>query len=179
VPIITHRCDYIGFLAKVERLGLAALVQEAEATLTSFALRVDERRHANGTRGVRRQIDGLFAAMTGWRKIASGGIDWQKSSDTGTRLGVEVQVSGRSDMLAVDIMHLKDEINKGRIDVGLIIVPNDSLSKFLTDRTPNLATAIKHVEDKARDMPIRIVAFGHDGVGPPLDKMRTNLGKPP
>jgi hypothetical protein len=111
-----------------------------------------------------------WAIKAAWRKIASGGIDWQKSSGTGTRLGVEVQVSGRSDMLGVDIMHLKDEINKGRIDAGLIIVPNDSLSKFLTDRTPNLATAIKHVQDKARDMPIGIVAFGHDGVGTPLER---------
>jgi hypothetical protein len=176
VPVISHRHDYNGFLAKVERLGLASLVKEAEATLKSFLLHIDERRHVNATRGVRRQIDGAFAAIAGWTKITSGGIDWQKSSDTGTRLGIEVQVSGRSDMLGVDIMHLKDEINKGRIDAGLIIVPNDTLSKFLTDRTPNLATAIKHVEDKARDMPIRVVAFGHDGIGPALDKMRTNLG---
>jgi len=82
-------------------------------------------------------------------------------------------------MLAVDIMHFKEAINEGRIDVGLIIVPDDNLSRFLTDRTPNLKTAIKHVEDKARDMPIRIVAFAQDGSGPALAKMRTNLGKPP
>jgi len=73
-------------------------------------------------------------------------------------------------MLAVDIMHLKEAINRGAIDAGVIIVPHDRLSRFLTDRTPNLATAIKHVEDKAQDMPVRIVAFGHDGVGSALKK---------
>jgi hypothetical protein len=179
MPIITRRLDYNGFQAKIDRLGLSSLVTEAETPLNSFILRVAERRHANGTRGVRQEIDFAFAALGGWTKIASGGIDWQKSSATGTRLGVEVQVSGRSDMLAVDIMHFKEAINEGRIDVGLIIVPDDNLSRFLTDRTPNLKTAIKHVEDKARDMPIRIVAFAQDGSGPALAKMRTNLGKPP
>ncbi|MGO8976279.1 MAG: hypothetical protein ACLQNV_22495 [Steroidobacteraceae bacterium] len=177
MPIITKRLDYNGFLTKVERLGLTPLVQEAEATLTNFDLRIEERRHINGTRGLRREIDKYFESAGGWTKINSGSIDWQKSSGIGARLGVEVQVSGRSDMLAVDIMHLKEEINHGRIDVGLIVVPDDTLSRFLTDRTPNLATAIKYVQDKARDMPIRIVAFGHNGVGPALDKMRTNLGK--
>ena len=86
-------------------------------------------------------------------------------------------MSGRSDMLAVDIMHFKERIEAGEIDIGIIVVPDDDLSKFLTDRTPNLATAVKHVEHRARDLPIRIIAFKHDGIGPALRKMRTNLGK--
>ena len=179
MPVILSRKDYNGFVTKVQRLKLSGLVEEAENTLTDFDLLIEERRYANGTRGLRRIIDTKFEAIGGWTKITVGGIDWQKSSPVGAKLGVEVQVSGRSDMLAVDIMHLKEEINHGRIDAGLIIVPDDRLSKFLTDRTPNLATAIKNVEDRARDMPIRVVAFGHNGIGPPLDKMRTNLGKLP
>lgn len=106
-------------------------------------------------------IDAAFAKIGGWTKITSGGIDWTKQSAKGTTIGVEVQVSGRSDMLAVDIMHLKERLIDGRIEVGLIIVPDDKLSCFLTDRTPNFATAGKHVKDKASDMPIRIVAFSH------------------
>jgi hypothetical protein len=83
-------------------------------------------------------------------------------------------------MLAVDIMHLKEKMLAGEIDIGLIIVPDDGLSKFLTDRTPNLATAVKHVAHRASDLPIRIAAFVHDSAGQDaLSKMRTNLGKIP
>ena len=80
-------------------------------------------------------------------------------------------------MLAVDVLHLSAELLAGRIDVGLIIVPDDRLSRFLTDRTPNLRTAIRHIGARASDLPFRILAFRHDGIGPPLDKMRTNLGR--
>lgn len=176
MPIITSRIPYNGFRNKVERLEMNELVRDAESTL-NFFLAVEERQHANGTRGLRQKIDDRFSALHDWNKLTSGGIDWQKSSAANARLGVEVQVSGRSDMLAVDIMHLKESLSTGRIDAGLIIVPDDTLSRYLTDRTPNLATAIKHVEDRARDMPIMIVAFCHNGTGPALDKMRTNLGK--
>jgi hypothetical protein len=177
LPVILGRHDYNGFVNKVARLQLSALLDEAEAAVTGFELIVEERRHANGTKIIRQAIDEQFARTGGWSKITSGGIDWQKSSPLGAKFGVEVQVSGRSDMLAVDIMHLKEEVNHGRIDVGLIIVPHDKLSKFLTDRTPNLATARKHVEDRAKEMPIRVLSFGHNGVGPALGKMRTNLGR--
>jgi len=176
MPIISQFVDYNGFRTKVDRLDMTTLVEEARRTL-NFHLEVEERRFANGTQGLRQRIDSEFMRIGGWAKLTVGGIDWQKSTPRGARLGVEVQVSGRSDMLAVDIMHLKDSLSTGRIDAGLIIVPDDPLSRFLTDRTPNLATAIKHVNDKARDMPIMIIAFLHDGVGPALPKMRTNLGR--
>ena len=80
-------------------------------------------------------------------------------------------------MLAVDIMHLKEDLVLGKIDVGIIVVPDDTLYRFLTDRTPNLATALKHVDHRANDLPMRVLAFRHDGAGPTLEKMRTNLGK--
>lgn len=59
---------------------------------------------------------------------------------------------------------------------GVIIVPDDTLSRFLTDRTPNFATAIKHAQH-AKDLPIRVIGFRHDSVGEALAKMRTNLGR--
>ena len=178
MPAITNEVDFNGVAAKISRLGLQPLVDETVSTLRSFELLVREQRHANGTRGIRQSIDAEFARLGGWSKLASGGIDWKKTNALGASIGVEVQVSGRSDMLAVDIMHLKEDITNGTIDIGVIVVPDDRLSKFLTDRTPNLATALKHIQNRARDLPIRVIAFSQDGVGDPLPKMRTNLGKP-
>lgn len=177
MPIITKIEDFNGFAKKIERLELIPLVNEALGTITSFQLTLAENPMANGTRGIRQSIDSSFEKIGGWKKLTSGGVDWTKQNDRGATIGVEVQVSGRSDMLAVDIMHLKDDISEGRIDVGLIVVPDDQLSKFLTDRTPNFATALKHVNHRAKDLPIRVAAFRHDGVGDALPKMRTNLGK--
>lgn len=179
MPVISETRDYNGFAVKVARLGLEGLVAEATSTLLAFELIVEEKQHANGTRDIRKIIDKDFAKIGGWKKLAVGGTDWTKANDKGATLGVEVQVSGRSDMLAVDVMHLKENLVEGIIDVGLIIVPDDVLSRFLTDRTPNFATAVKHVEHRASDLPIRILAFRHNGKGPALVKMRTNLGLPP
>ncbi|RWA81304.1 hypothetical protein [Mesorhizobium sp.] len=176
MPLISDTIDYNGFAKKSERLGLLAIIDQAVSTITGFQLTVEEKKHANGTRGIRQTIDQRFEQIGGWMKVTSGGIDWTKVNGQGATVGVEVQVSGRSDMLAVDIMHLKEKLVDGVIDVGLIIVPDDVLSRFLTDRTPNLATAIKHINHRASDLPIRVLAFRHDGVGEALVKMRTNLG---
>jgi hypothetical protein len=177
MPIISQTRDYNGFVAKAARLGLDPLVAQATSTLLSFQMLIEERRFANGTQGLRKFIDLGFEAIGGWIKIPVGGIDWSKQNNQGASVGVEVQVSGRSDLLAVDIMHLKEDLEAGKIDIGIIIVPDDPLSKYLTDRTPNFRTAIKHVEHRAKDLPIRVIAFQHDGIGPPLDKIRTNLGR--
>ena len=177
VPIISEQIDYDGFPAKSHRLGLDPLVTEAASTLGAFPLMIDEKRHANGTRGIRQSIDKAFEQLGGWTKLTVGGIDWTKCNQTGASIGVEVQVSGRSDMLAVDIMHLSEKLAAGEIDIGLIIVPDNELSRYLTDRTPNLATAVKHVDHRAADLPIRVLAFRHDGTGEALAKMRTNLGR--
>lgn len=155
---------------------MTAIVTEVERSL-NWQLLVQETREANGTQGIRKTIDENFAAIGGWTKVASGGIDWSKSTPLGSRLGVEIQVSGRSDMLAVDILHLSEKLQSGAIDAGVIVVPDDSLSRFLTDRTPNFRTAVRHVEHRSKDLPLRVVAFRHDGTGPPLPKIRTNLGK--
>jgi len=176
VPIISDAKQFNGFENKVARLDLNPIVAEAMSTL-NFQLLIKEAKHANGTQGIRKDIDAAFEKIEGWTKIASGGTDWTKSNHQRATVGVEVQVSGRSDMLAVDIMHLKEDIEKGIIDVALIIVPDDDLSRFLTDRTPNYATAIKHVNDRASHLPISVIAFRHDGAGPALPKMRTNLGR--
>lgn len=90
-------------------------------------------------------------------------------------MGVEVQVSARGDLLAVDILHLRKAIVLGLIDIGVIIVPSDELSVFLTDRGPCLSDAKKHVDAAgADDQPLLLVAFRHDGTGPALAKQKKN-----
>ena len=159
------------------RLGLDGLLEEVEAAVTGFRLAILQKRHANGTRLIRQRIDANFGRRRGWSKIASGGVDWSKANPRGSTLGVEVQVSGRSDLLAVDVLHLREELNGGRLDAGIIVVPDDVLSPYLTDRTPNLRTAIRHVNERAADMALLLLAFRHDATGPAIPKSRTNLGR--
>ena len=177
MPRITARQSYNGFERKISRLGLGSLLAEVEDAVTWFDLLIEESRHANGTKWIREQIDARFATIGGWQKIASGGVDWTKMNREGSTLGVEVQVSGRSDLLAVDVLHLRENIVAGQLDAGVIVVPDDTLSPFLTDRTPNLRTAIRHVESRAQDMAVQIIAFQHDGTGLPIPKATTNLGR--
>ncbi len=177
MPRITDRLSYNGFDAKIQRLGLSDLLDEVLAAVTGFNLRVAETKHANGTRQIREAIDARFESIGGWTKIASGGIDWSKGNVRGSKIGVEIQVSGRSDLLAVDVLHLREALNDGNLDAGVIVVPDDKLSRFLTDRTPNLRTAIRHIQDRAADTAVQIIAFRHDGTGPALTKAFTNLGR--
>jgi len=177
MPVITDIEDYAGFSEKATRLNLGVLIEEIEEILEGFSLLVEERRKANGTVPIREQIDEGFRKKGGWTNALTGDFDWTKSISTGSAIGVEVQVSGRSDLLAVDVLHLVDAMRGGRIDLGLIIVPDDQLSKYLTDRTPNFATAKKHVLSRGQDYPIRIVGFRHDGTGSAIEKKRTNVGR--
>ena len=45
-------------------------------------------------------------------------------------------------------------LNGGRLDAGIIVVPDDTMSNFLTDRTPNFRTAIRYVKKHAADMAV-------------------------
>jgi hypothetical protein len=57
-------------------------------------------------------------------------------------------------MLIVDVHHLRDEITNGRIDVGVIVVPSDSLARYLTDRCARYSDAVKTIERaRATDLP--------------------------
>jgi hypothetical protein len=84
---------------------------------------------------------------------------------------VEIQFSARSDLVVVDLIHLRKSIVEGMIDVGILVVPDDQLAVFLTDRGPNLAAALRHVvEAKVDDLPLIVIALRHDGPGPALAK---------
>lgn len=101
-------------------------------------------------------------------------MDWIKCkvvNGTSICIGVEVQVSARSDLLVMGMIHLNAAFREGRIDIGLVIVPSDKLSKYLTDRAPCMSDAKKHAK-AARLEDSSLVLFGieHDGAGPPLAK---------
>lgn len=137
---------------------------------------IEERKDANGTAGLREIIDDRFRTAGGWVQKKSGGVDWIKRQAINGRprhicIGVEVQVSGRSDVMSVDLIHLRSELLQGQIDVAVLIVPSDRLGYFLTDRVAKLSEAKRHIEmARADDMPFVLIAIEHDGPGPALKK---------
>jgi len=98
----------------------------------------------------------------------------------GTRVcvGVEIQVSARSELLYKDILHLKSRLVSGDIDLGIIVAPSDHLQSFLPDRTPSISYAKRViVEQDADRLPIVLIEMEHDGPGPPLGKKVTNTSR--
>jgi hypothetical protein len=80
-------------------------------------------------------------------------------------------MSARSDLLTMDVYHLLDALQKGTIDIAVLVVPDDTLGKYLTDRGPKFSDASRHVERASGDkFPFRILAIRHDGPGEPLAK---------
>lgn len=165
---------YDGFHEKTIRLGLEGLLEEAREILRGFELRVLEKKDANGGAALREMVDARFRNALGWTKIQSGGIDWTKchrANGIETCLGIEIQVSARSDMLVIDIQHLREAMIEGQIDVGILVVPSDKLGGFLTDRAPCLRDAKRHMEvARATDLPLLLVGLTHDGPGEALPK---------
>lgn len=172
MPKIVEEYPYNGAKERIRRLGLTPTLDELRAILTGFSLRVEEKRDANGGAAVRRLIDERFPKA--WKNVSAGDIDWTRCHTiNGTRVcvGVEIQMSARSDLLVVDVIHLRGAIERGDIDVGVLVVPSDRLGVFLTDRGPRMADAKKHVRAaRADDLPILLIAIEHDGAGPPLAK---------
>lgn len=176
MPKIVEDVWYDGAKQRVERLGLTPLVDEIKSIVSGFELRVKESVDANGGAAVRKMIDSVFETRGGWSKKAAGEIDWFKCkvvNGTKVCVGVEVQVSARSDLLVVDMIHLAAAFREGRLDVGVVIVPSDRLSRFLTDRGPCLSDAKRHARvARLEDSPLILFAIEHDGVGPALAKQK-------
>ncbi len=79
--------------------------------------------------------------------------------------------------MARDILHLKNRLISGDIDLGVIVVPSDRLQSYLPDRTPCISYAMKVVHEQDADrLPIIMVEMEHDGPGPALGKKITNRG---
>ena len=136
-----------------------------------------EKKNANGAAVVREMLDHGFEARGGWQKVSSGGVDWGKCKTiNGTKvcIGVEVQVSARSDLVIRDIIHLRNSITKGEIDIGVLIVPNATLATYLLDRGPTIRETKRVIEEDARvtDLPLVLMAVEHDGPGLALPKQK-------
>ena len=176
---------YGGSREKVCRLGLAHVFLELQEILISTEVRVLNVKQANGAGRVRELIDGGFAIYPDWIQSKSGDIDWVKKlryNDTIlSRIGVEIQVSGRSDLLARDIVHIRNNLQDSIIDVGVIVVPSDELALFLTDRVADFSYAVRYVEHELREAqtyPIILLAIEHDGFADKaIPKKTTNKGK--
>jgi hypothetical protein len=106
MPTIVEEVYYNGAKERIERLGLTPLVAEVKSAVTGFQLLVQERVDTNGGAAVRKLIDEQFRKLGGWTRKVSGDLDWVKcKSVNGTRvcIGVEVQVSARSNLLVMDM----------------------------------------------------------------------------
>lgn len=181
MPKIVEDFYYNGARERVERLGLASLIDEIKTLVSGFVLLVREEVDANGGAALRKLIDARFEGATGWAKRTTGDIDWTKCHEiNGARLcvGVEVQVSARSDLLVVDMIHLANAFRDGRLDIGVLVVPSDRLSRFLTDRGPSVSDAKRHAKAaRLEDSPLILLAIEHDGPGEPLVKQNKRTSK--
>ncbi|MCC6159957.1 MAG: hypothetical protein IT350_18030 [Deltaproteobacteria bacterium] len=158
---------------------MAELFLEVQEILLGVDIRIEEKREANGAAVIREKIDAGFGSRSDWDKISAGGIDWQKriryNRSMMASLGVEVQVSARSDLLVRDIVHLRNSIDAGDIEAGIIVVPSDAMQSFLPDRTPSLSDAVKYIESEFKEamtMPLIVIAVEHDGTGPATAKRK-------
>lgn len=125
---ITKIKFYDGARDKVCRLGIADLFLELQQIILDTPITLLEEKDANGAAAVRVAIDCSFERMGGWEKKGSGGVDWIKkiryNQSILSRLGVEVQVSARSDLLIRDIVHLRNSLQGSEIDKGTYTCSN-------------------------------------------------------
>jgi hypothetical protein len=78
-----------------------------------------------------------------------------------------------------DVSHLRESLSDAKIDAGVIVVPDDALAIYLTDRAPSLREALDTIKDvRADQVPIRLLPIGLDGFSASaIPKRRTNLGR--
>ncbi len=172
---IVDKTFYNGAKERIDHLGIG-MFDEIIALLEGTHLFILEEKDSNSGAVVREHIDKAFQQAGGWKKIQSGGIDWRKSRKVNgieVAIGVEVQVSARSDLIVVDIIHIRKAIEDGSIDVGVIIVPCDRTARFLTDRCPTLRETTNAIENlRSQYLPLVVLAVEHDGPGPALPKKK-------
>jgi hypothetical protein len=186
VALIKSVKAYDGAENKMHRLGLQPLVEEVKNIVTSTRVFVEERKREgstsfNGAAAIRELLDDAFRRTGTWESKQSGDVDWSKCKVVnGTRvcIGVEIQISARSELLYKDVLHLKTRIVSGDIDLGIIVVPSDHLQSFLPDRTPSVSYAKKVIAEQDADrLPVILIEMEHDGPGPPLLKKVTNTSR--
>lgn len=178
MPKIVNEQSFDGANALIQRLGLDELLSEIRSVLTDFHLEVEEKRDRNGSATLRAILDQRFRQASGWVQTKTGGVDWVKRQAINARpryisIGVEIQVSGRSDLLSVDLIHLRAQLLQGKIDLAVLVVPSDTLGKYLTDRVAKWSEATRHIRmARGEEMPFILMAIEHDGAGPALLKKK-------
>jgi len=176
---LTDLVFYNGSRERISKLGLAELFLELQEIILSTKIYLKEQKDANGAAEVRKALDSSFENKADWQKISTGGIDWKKQRRVNrtflAQLGVEIQVSARSDLLIRDVVHLRNSIQEGEIEAGIIVVPNERFQNFLPDRTPSIRDARRYIEEELKEaMNFPIILFGieHDGPGDALKKQK-------
>lgn len=166
----THPTFYGGSRDKICRLGLLHLSLELQGFIFSVQVCVLNQKKTYSASVVRKAIDDAFTKAGEWVCQKSGGIDWLKRMKFNTsvvaRMGVEIQVPGRSDMLAREIVDERNALQAGEIDVGVIVVPSDHFEYFLTDRVATFTYARRYIEEEFREaktFPIVLIGIEHDG----------------
>jgi hypothetical protein len=164
--------SYNGARDKINRLGLRPLVSEVIRSIRETRIFILEQKGANGTVPVRTAFDNTLLGKGGWAQNVVGDIDWIKdiryNNTIIARLGVEFQISARSDLVIRDLIHLRNNLQSGNIDVGIIIVPTDRLSGFFGSRYPTVTETIRYIEDEFREaqyFPLLLIGIEHDGPG--------------
>ena len=119
MPKIVEERYFDGAEQIVQRLGFDELLSEIRTILTDFQLLILEAKDANGAGTLRKLIDARFKAADGWVQKKTGGVDWMKQQAINSKpryicIGVELQVSGRSDLISVDLIHLRTQLLKAR-----------------------------------------------------------------
>lgn len=169
---------YDGAREKIERLGLAPVFEELLTTLRETDVRLEEKKDMNSGKAVRITIDNELSKKEDWVKTTTGDIDWMKSmriNGITIRIGVEIQVSARSDLVIRDLLHMRENMKKGITDTVVLVVPSDRMSKFLPDRAPSLAETLRYIEQEFNEIqqfPFVLVAVEHDGTGKALPKQK-------
>jgi hypothetical protein len=90
-----------------------------------------------------------------------------------------ILTSTRSEFLIHGLVHLRNSLQKAEIDVGVIVVPDDRMQKFLPDRTPAFSDAVRYIEvefKEATTFPIVVLGIEHDSPARAMPKKTTNLG---
>lgn len=170
---IVQEIPYNGAERRIKRLHLAPVVNEVRRILRTVKIRLKEEKHGNSGGALRKLLDAGFERQGGWSRRTSGAADWQKCVEVKkvkVCVEVEIQVSARSDLVVIDIYHLRRSIQSGEIDVGILIVPSDRLSPFLRSRQPSLRETRRAVEETdAHRIPLLVLAIEHDGPGDALE----------
>ena len=87
---------------------------ELQQILIDTTIFLKEETQASGAAVIRKAMDEAFVNIGDWQEKKNGGVDWMKRAiyNKGiiSRIGVEIQVSARSDQLIRDIVHLRNSL---------------------------------------------------------------------